>query len=88
MSSSEVDVRLICDHVLDVWSLAEDGGSSKFVDDVDECGSRDSGGSGGIEGDGGGSGIGHICIVTAQSGWIIVSHTCGSIISPSGPTRS
>jgi hypothetical protein len=40
------------------------------------------------EADLGGSGIGHMCIVMAQSGSIIVSHTCGRMISPFGPTRS
>jgi len=42
----------------------------------------------GAFGGGGGSGIGHMCIVMAQSGWIMVSQTCGKMISPSGPTRS
>jgi hypothetical protein len=36
----------------------------------------------------GGSGIGHICIVIAQSGLTTDSYTCGRIISPSGPTIS
>jgi hypothetical protein len=36
----------------------------------------------------GASGIGHICIVMAQSGSIIVSYTWGRMISPFGPTRS
>jgi hypothetical protein len=35
-----------------------------------------------------GSGIGHICIVIDQSGWIIVSHIGLRIISPFGPTKS
>ena len=47
------------------------------------------GGSGGVGGGSGGdSGIGHICIVIAQSGWTMASHTCGRMISPFGPTRS
>lgn len=36
----------------------------------------------------GGSGVGHICIVTTQSGWTAVSHSCGRMTSSSGPTRS
>lgn len=36
----------------------------------------------------GGSGIGHICIVIAQSGLTIASYTCGRTISPPGATRS
>lgn len=47
-------------------------------------GSAGGGGSSGF----GGSGIGHICIVIIQSGSTIVSHTCGRIISPFGPTKS
>lgn len=35
-----------------------------------------------------GSGIGHMCIVIDQSGSIIVSQTCGRMISPFGPMRS
>lgn len=39
-------------------------------------------------GDFGFSGIGHICIVIVQSGSTTVSQTCGSMISPLGPTKS
>lgn len=39
-------------------------------------------------GGGGGSGMGHMCIVMDQSGSTMVSHTCGRMISPWGPTRS
>lgn len=38
------------------------------------CASR-GGGGGGASSFGGGSGIGHMCMVMAQSGWIIVSQT-------------
>ena len=31
---------------------------------------------------------GHMTIVICQSGWTTLSHTCGSMISPLGPTRS
>lgn len=34
------------------------------------------------------SGMGHICIVMAQSGSTTVSHTCGRMMSPLGPTKS
>ena len=34
------------------------------------------------------SAIGQMCIVIDQSGWTVLSQTCGSIISPFGPIRS
>ena len=43
-----------------------------------------SGSSGGFSG----SGIGHMCIETVQSGSTTVSHTVGRMISPLGPSRS
>ena len=50
--------------------------------------SRGGGGGGAGSSFGGGSGMGHMCMVMAQSGWIMVSQTWGKMISPSGPTRS
>ena len=50
-----------------------------------------SGGGGGGAGSGVlgfGSGIGHMCIVTVQSGSTTVSQICGRIISPFGPIKS
>lgn len=42
----------------------------------------------GAGGRGGGSGIGHMCIMTFHPGCTIYSHICGRTISPLGPTRS
>lgn len=47
-------------------------------------GGSSTGGSGSL----GFSGIGHMCMVTVQSGSTTVSQTCGRIMSPFGPTRS
>ena len=66
------------------------GGGGAGTSTTATGGSSSGGGGGGGAGSGslGFSGIGHICMLTDQSGSTTVSQTCGRIMSPLGPTRS